>query len=201
MTRLPQGAAPSLRATVARELGLELEDATRDAVDRVEAECRARVSALQSRGWREPGDDPTLAFAANRLVPAIERATDEITNLLHGLDGKLSAIAEGGVEIAVRSEVQVVRVTQSPAAGGDKDTDKVPRGAVKAQDVARHARATEARRVPVNPRLNTERFKPAKAKHVRFFITETNSGSEPCIDELEVFSTGPKPVNVALASR
>jgi cobaltochelatase CobN len=87
MTRLPQGAAPSLRATVARELGLELEDATRDTIDRVEAECRARVSALQSRGWRQPGADRTLAFVANRLVPAIDRATDEITNLLHGLDG------------------------------------------------------------------------------------------------------------------
>ena len=59
--------------------------------------------------------------------------------------------------------------------------------------------ATEARRAAVNSRLNAERFKPIKAKYVRFVIFETNS-VEPCIDELEVFSAGPKPANVALVS-
>ena len=58
---------------------------------------------------------------------------------------------------------------------------------------------TETRRPAVNPRLNTERFKPVKAKFVRFAIFET-SNIEPCIDELEIFSSGPKPANVALAS-
>ena len=87
LTRLSQGSVPSLRATVARDLGVDLEDAGRHDVDRVETECRARVSALQARGWREPGDDPTLRFVAERLVPALARTTDEIDNLLHGLDG------------------------------------------------------------------------------------------------------------------
>ena len=59
--------------------------------------------------------------------------------------------------------------------------------------------ATDARRVSVNARLNTERFKPVRAKFVRFVTFETNS-VEPCLDELEVFSFGSKPVNVALAS-
>ncbi|MFM8273138.1 MAG: DUF1549 domain-containing protein, partial [Gemmata sp.] len=59
--------------------------------------------------------------------------------------------------------------------------------------------ATAARRAAVSPRLNTERFKPVKAKFVRFTVYATN-GVEPCIDELEVFSSGPKPANVALAS-
>jgi hypothetical protein len=59
--------------------------------------------------------------------------------------------------------------------------------------------ATEIRRPAVNARGNTERFKPVKAKFVRFVIFATNS-VEPCIDELEIFSAGPKPVNVALAS-
>src|SRR5579883_88444 len=59
--------------------------------------------------------------------------------------------------------------------------------------------ATDPRRPAVNPRLNTERFKPIKAKFVRFVIFETNS-VEPCIDELEVFTSGLKPANVALAS-
>jgi cytochrome c553 len=59
--------------------------------------------------------------------------------------------------------------------------------------------ATEVRRSAVNPRMNTERFKPVKAKFVRFAIFET-TGAEPCIDELEVYSSGAKPANVALVS-
>jgi mono/diheme cytochrome c family protein len=45
-----------------------------------------------------------------------------------------------------------------------------------------------------------ERFAPARAKFVRMTIHATNS-AEPCIDELEVFTAGEKPENVALASR
>ena len=45
-----------------------------------------------------------------------------------------------------------------------------------------------------------EQFAPTKAKFVRMTIFATNA-SEPCIDELEVFTTGAKPENVALASR
>jgi hypothetical protein len=59
--------------------------------------------------------------------------------------------------------------------------------------------ATGARRPAVNPRLNTERFKPVKARFLRFAIFETN-GAEPCIDELEIFTADPKPANVALAA-
>jgi mono/diheme cytochrome c family protein len=59
--------------------------------------------------------------------------------------------------------------------------------------------ATTPLRTPVNSRMNTERFQPMKAKFVRFVIFEANE-FEPCIDELEVFTRGPKPANVALAS-
>jgi hypothetical protein len=59
---------------------------------------------------------------------------------------------------------------------------------------------TELRRGAVNAKLNTERFRPVRAKFIRFVVFETNDGTEPCIDELEVFTTGPSPVNVAAAS-
>ena len=59
--------------------------------------------------------------------------------------------------------------------------------------------ATEPRRFQVNARLNTERFKPTRAKYIRLVVFETNS-VEPCIDELEIFSSGSEPKNVALAS-
>src|SRR5207253_3144580 len=59
--------------------------------------------------------------------------------------------------------------------------------------------ATLARRLPVNPRRNVERFEPVQARFVRFTVLATNN-LEPCIDELEVFTAGPDPRNVALAS-
>ncbi len=53
-----------------------------------------------------------------------------------------------------------------------------------------------ATREPVNPRQNTERFAPTEVRFVRFKILATNA-SEPCIDELQIFS---EDTNVALAS-
>lgn len=48
----------------------------------------------------------------------------------------------------------------------------------------------------VNPAQNSETFPPTKAKFVRFTI-EASSGSQPCIDELEIFRGK---TNLALAS-
>jgi mono/diheme cytochrome c family protein len=64
----------------------------------------------------------------------------------------------------------------------------------------------------VNPRRNVERFAPIRTRMVRITILATSNGTEPCIDELEVYTvaTGdtkartepgsPGPRNVALAS-
>ena len=59
--------------------------------------------------------------------------------------------------------------------------------------------AAEARRAAVNARRNSERIAPARATRLRFTITETNNGTEPCIDELEVLDASGK--NVALAAK
>jgi cobaltochelatase CobN len=88
VTRLPQGAIPSLRATVASDLGVALEDGSRLDIDDVEKECRARVVALAEHGWDpETSDDPTLRWTGARLVPALRRTPQEIGNLLAGLAG------------------------------------------------------------------------------------------------------------------
>ena len=57
-----------------------------------------------------------------------------------------------------------------------------------------------ARRAPVSALRNLERFAPVSVKFVRFTVLATNN-REPCIDELEVFSVGPEPRNVALSAR
>ncbi|MCA8999891.1 MAG: discoidin domain-containing protein, partial [Planctomycetaceae bacterium] len=56
-------------------------------------------------------------------------------------------------------------------------------------------------RAPVSPLRNVERLDPVNAKYVRFTTFETidNNKHEPCLDELEVFTTGPRPRNIALA--
>ncbi|HLW65936.1 MAG TPA: DUF1553 domain-containing protein, partial [Gemmataceae bacterium] len=59
--------------------------------------------------------------------------------------------------------------------------------------------ATTPRRLPVNPRQNVERFSPVRVKFVRFTVLATNN-LEPCIDELEVFTSENSARNVALAS-
>ena len=85
LTRLPQGAVPALRATVAADLGVGDD---RHGVDAVEAECQQRLGGLQSQGWQYDGDDPTLRWVSNRLAPALARTTDEVTNTLGALDGR-----------------------------------------------------------------------------------------------------------------
>jgi hypothetical protein len=63
------------------------------------------------------------------------------------------------------------------------------------------AAGTAARRAPVQPRRNVDRFTPVEARYVRFVIEATTDGIQPCIDELEIYSVEPAARNVALASR
>ncbi len=84
-------ALPGLREA----LGLE-EDAPTGRVDEIEAEARALVTAMEEAGWpasvpEDLSTDPevrrVLSFAATEVVPRLSRTTDELTNVLHALDG------------------------------------------------------------------------------------------------------------------
>ncbi len=57
----------------------------------------------------------------------------------------------------------------------------------------------EMPRAPVSRGRNVDRFAPVEARFLRFTITATTD-IEPCIDELEVFTAGEMPRNVALSS-
>ncbi len=48
-------------------------------------------------------------------------------------------------------------------------------------------------RPPVQVKVNVEQFPPTEARFVRFSIHATNNGSEPCIDELEVYAAREEP--------
>jgi hypothetical protein len=56
-------------------------------------------------------------------------------------------------------------------------------------------------RTPVNHARNVERFATMDAKFLRMTILETAGNTEPCLDELEVFTAEDAPHNVALASQ
>lgn len=60
---------------------------------------------------------------------------------------------------------------------------------------------TKAIRPAVDARRNVERFAPADARFLRFTISATNNGAEPCIDEIEVFSAEGVGNNIALSCK
>lgn len=95
-------ALPGLREA----LGLS-DDASTAETDRIEAEARALVAAMEAAGWPTSPDAiaaaleagvseggsvtaevrRVLEFAATEIVPRLDRTTDEITHVLHALDG------------------------------------------------------------------------------------------------------------------
>jgi cobaltochelatase CobN len=84
-------ALPGLREA----LGLAEEASTAE-TDAVEAQAKALVAAMEEAGWepaaadRVTGDETVakvLRFAATEVVPRLARTTDELTNVLHALDG------------------------------------------------------------------------------------------------------------------
>ncbi len=104
ITRLAHGRIPSLRATVAESLGLDLTDAT--SLDRIEAACRSLVEAAAARTWEvDPADPLTVQWICQWLVPKLALTTDEIDNLLVGLNGRYvpagpsGALTRGGAHV------------------------------------------------------------------------------------------------------
>jgi cobaltochelatase CobN len=113
VTRLPQGRVPALRATVAADLGFDPRTERRHEVDKIEAECRARVEALAGRDWALDGTaataaafDPTERWICERLVPALRATPDEIHNTLAALAGRY--VPAGGSGAPTRGGAHVL---------------------------------------------------------------------------------------------
>ena len=91
----------------------------------------------------------------------------------------------------------------------DQHREQLTRAKAELDEIERALRAFEplarlqpgdSMRPAVQRRTNIDRFAPTRAKFVRFTIDETNGGSQPCLDEVELFTTEAKPRNVALAA-
>jgi mono/diheme cytochrome c family protein len=76
---------------------------------------------------------------------------------------------------------------------------EVERALLAAEPIA-DPNAKTPRRAAVSALRNIERFTPVQAKFVRFTVLATNN-IEPCIDELEIFTTDKEPRNVARAAK
>ena len=61
-------------------------------------------------------------------------------------------------------------------------------------------KTTGGLREAVSPAHNLDSFPPVSAKFVRFTVTATNTGSEPCIDEIEIYGPDSGARNIAMAS-
>ena len=92
------GAVPGLRRVLGEAYGLS--ETERVEADALETMARTLVEGVAARGWTGaaevcassldrdvPGAVASLEFACTEVVPRLRRTTDEITNLLHGLDG------------------------------------------------------------------------------------------------------------------
>jgi cobaltochelatase CobN len=84
-------AVPGLRAALGLKDGAELH-----AVDEAETRARQLVEAMEAAGWDpaiaatlhvDPDVQKVLAFAAEQVVPRLERTTDELDAVLHALAG------------------------------------------------------------------------------------------------------------------
>ncbi len=60
----------------------------RQAVDAVEARCRALVEQVAAAGWCYDGPSPVLHWICDRLVPALQATTGEIDMVLAALEGR-----------------------------------------------------------------------------------------------------------------
>ncbi len=54
----------------------------------MESENRGVLESLQAVEWRYDGEDPTLRWVCDRLVPSLRRTTDEISSVQRALDGR-----------------------------------------------------------------------------------------------------------------
>ena len=71
---------------------------------------------------------------------------------------------------------------------------------ILAAGLAKLTAANHGLREPVNSYSNEEHFGPVTAKYVRFTITAASNGSEPCLDEIEIYGPTSGGPNLALAS-
>jgi cobaltochelatase CobN len=107
--RLPQAGLPGLREA----LGLDEAAADRATVDRIEAQARQLLEAMDAKDWDPAMADAlaggqvadVLRFAATEIIPRLAATDREITRLLDGLDGRYIPAGPSGSPTRGRVDV------------------------------------------------------------------------------------------------
>ena len=105
--------------------------------------------------------------------------------------------AGGAIAEEIRPEQVGSNVVAGHSGGGSGPVS--PATIQAASTASPTVRAGRFLRPPVNARRNVERFSPVSAGRLRFTVVRTTD-AEPCLDELEVYTAGANPTNIALAS-
>jgi Protein of unknown function (DUF1553)/Protein of unknown function (DUF1549)/F5/8 type C domain len=71
---------------------------------------------------------------------------------------------------------------------------------IEREPLARLEGVVQRLRPAVNARQNFERFTPVETRFVRLTVLKTNDGTQPCIDELEIYSEGKNVATLGKAS-
>jgi hypothetical protein len=105
--------------------------------------------------------------------------------------------------LATTAEIERHRAVEEPLREQVKSIDE-RFAALKGQGEAlvkqRREEIARQYKPPVDSRGTEEVFDPTQARFIRMTIEDSTKNSPPAIDELEVWTAGPVPVNVALAS-
>ena len=171
ITRLQQGTVPSLRATVAGDLGFDPATERRHEVDKIEAECRARVEALAARDWAITPLVPPRCDDGSDDEPDDRSATDDWRRRSRSRRADLVAPATGSAK----------EMTQVDAGGPDRAVDlrpARPRAAGHARRDREHPR--RPRRAATSPPGPAAPPPAAAPTCCRPAATSTRSTPRPC---------------------
>jgi Protein of unknown function (DUF1553)/Protein of unknown function (DUF1549) len=133
---------------------------------------RRLLAVVDQRGFGSRRDEVSGQLPSQPLWSGLSDAG------VHDLDASSAIVLRGGPGAATTADVVVLQ---------------------EVIDEARGSRLPRLRR-PVDPLRNIDRFAPTKARFVRFTSLATNSGLEPCLDELEIYSPADPSRNLALPS-
>ncbi len=103
---------------------------------------------------------------------------------------------ERALSLRPLTPAQQTRLTQLRA---DMESCNARQQALENTTRARLTGNSATRRPPVNAQRNIEDFAPISARFVRFTILTTNTGNQPCLDEIQIFAPN-SAVNLAAAS-
>jgi hypothetical protein len=114
-----------------------------------------------------------------------------------------AGVEHGERELATTAEKDRARKLREPISTALEEVKQQLAGLkqkAEPQAKARHDEITRGYAAPVDARGTEEKFSPAAARFIRMSIFETMKKTAPAIDEIEIWSAGASPVNVALAS-